>query len=126
MRVILVLSLLTVLAPFDCGGEGSSAIRPMPVETISIPNTVPLGQTVSFKLICQTPTPCWKFHHFDITEKTQEYRVVVHAYHEGRVCAQVLSSFTVTGSATPQQRGTFVFKFWRSNAETLDRTVVIQ
>jgi len=125
IHALLVVSALTLTS---CGEKTAESLQlsPVSVASVAISDTVLLGQPVVFKTTCSTPTPCWEFERFEITEDGRQYNVKVFARYDGRPCIQILGSFKANSSVVPKERGTYTFRFWHTQKQSLDTTVVIQ
>jgi hypothetical protein len=99
---------------------------PVHAQSVNIPSRVAFGERIAFDIVCSTPTPCWEFNKLIITPGERHYDVQVLAQYDGRPCIQVLGSFTTSSFVTPSERGTYTFRFWRSQAPSLDVTVVVE
>jgi hypothetical protein len=104
----------------------SMETSPVHVQSANIPPRISFGNRITFELTCATPTPCWEFKELAVTRHGRDYDIQVIAQNDGRPCVQILGSFKTTSSVTPTERGTHTFKFWRSQAPSLDVTVLVE
>jgi hypothetical protein len=99
---------------------------PLAVRSVRISPAVSLGKEIEFEVTCGTPNPCWTFKRFDIVQDGFSYNVTVTAEYDGRPCIQILGSIKATSSVVPQKEGTYTFRFYQTQAASLDTTVVVR
>ncbi|GAH44286.1 unnamed protein product [marine sediment metagenome] len=96
-----------------------------PYEVI-IPDTVQLGQNISFEVICVVGNPCYMFSHLDINSQYYDVFVKIYAKIDPEaICPEVVDSIKASGSYKPLSEGDYNFHFWQSDSASLDTTVVV-
>ena len=96
-----------------------------PYEVI-IPDTVQLGQNISFELICEVGNPCYLFSHLDINSEDYDVFVKIYAKLDPHaICIRDADSIKAIGSYKPPSEGNYNFHFWQSETSSLDTTVVV-
>lgn len=125
---VFILFIFLSFLQIDCGESQDSKkrYRLMPVESVEIADTVLAFQSISFTAKVGTPTPCWKFHRFDIGYEGERISIRTWAEDEGLPCVQVLGSFKATGEVKPLDRGSYSFHFWQSDETSLVKTVFVK
>jgi len=94
---------------------------------VEIPERVNLGQEIHFTMHCETPTPCYKYHHTEVSDSTSDIYVRVYAKRMRGGCIQVLDSFTTSEVFKPDSRGNYRFHFYqRYPSEYLIKVVAVQ
>ncbi len=126
MKTAVALLLVGVSMPFDCGEDKELFGGSVPVLSVTLRDTVNIGEPIVFETTCGIPNPCWEFQRFEISQRGFQYYVKVFAEYDGRPCIQVLSSFKAGTSVLPTERGKYVFSFWQSEDQTLDTTTVVK
>lgn len=124
----LILFIFLSFLQIDCGASQGSdkRYRSMPVESVEIADTVLAFQPIPFTVKVGTPTPCWKFHRFDIRYEGEKISIRTWAEDEGLPCIQILGSFRATGEVRPLDRGTYSLHFWQSDETSLVKTVFVK
>ncbi len=128
MKPLFTVFILSVIVLHWCQEKGGDAHQVLPVRVLSVtlPDTIQLGQPIRFETTCGTSTPCWLFKRFEISQTRKQYSITVYAEYDGRPCVQVIGTLKASSSVVPQERGTYTFRFWRARDRTLDRVVVVQ
>jgi hypothetical protein len=116
-----------MLSAAGCGGadHGQMIVRPVPVKTIAMPDSLPLGSPLVIRLTCLTENPCWHFHGFEESETDSVSTITVLAAYDGKPCIQILSSFDTTLTLSPGRIGVHRLRFWTGSARTLTGSVVV-
>jgi hypothetical protein len=124
-HLMLVLSSI-VLGKCDERNAAPHQVSRAPVLSVILPDTVQLGHEVSFETTCSVPTPCWRFKQFEIHQTTKQYSIIPLTEYGGEPCIQVIGSLKARSSVRPSERGTYTFRFWRAQQDTLDMIVVVR
>jgi hypothetical protein len=121
---------VVLLFGFDCGMSTEPTqpryIERMPVESVTMPDTIRLGETIDFKAVVGVPFPCWTFRSITSTEGEMSFSIEVYAQYNGEPCIQVVSSFEAEGSLKPSKRGTYSIAFWQRDGQVLSKTCVVE
>lgn len=96
------------------------------VVSVSLPDTVTLGEPIRFEAVCSTPNPCWELERAAVHKTGFTYDVTIHARYDGRPCIQVLGTLNVQSSLLPEERGTYTLRFASSSEKALEKTVVVR
>jgi hypothetical protein len=128
MKITYLVLALLVFTFNTCEEKRAASIEtaPVHVQSVNIPSRISLGNSIVFEVTCGAPTPCWEFKEFIITRNERVYDIQVVAQYDGRPCVQILGSFKTSSSVTPTERGTYTLRFWRSQAPSLDATVLVE
>jgi len=98
-----------------------------PVDSVAIPDTVSLGERITFRMVFQLNDSCWKFSHLEVVHTDFDIWVRGHAKRDpGLLCFPVLLSFDTTASFLPVSTGDYQFHFWQSDSSSLDTIVVVR
>ena len=126
IRLIFFIPFLLLITNCNLFKDRDWMIRPAYPYEVIIPDTVQLGQDISFEVICEVGNPCYLFSHLDIN--SQDYDVFVKIYAKidpHAICICVVDSIKATGSFKPTSEGNYYFHFWQSDSSSLDTTVVV-
>jgi hypothetical protein len=130
MKLTALVLALFAFSAFDCRKPTESTeskyIERMPVQSVTMPERISLGQELQYSVVVETPTPCWTFRTITTSKEGWEYRVEVFAQYYGEPCIQVISSFEAGGSIRPTERGTYAIVFWRGEGEGMRKTFVVE
>ena len=129
MKTTIVLFALVTFLLLNCEvqkEEMGTRVEVMPIDSIDLPDTVSAGQKITFDAVVSTPNPCWRFHHFDISQNDKEVTIRAHAEYDGEPCQQVVSTFEAMGSLAFAEPGIYTIKLERPERGMLEQTVVVE
>jgi hypothetical protein len=130
MKLTALVLAFFAFSAFDCRKPTANTepkyIERMPVQSVTMPERISLGQELRYSVVVETPTPCWTFRTIKTSKEGREYRVEVYAQYHGEPCIQVISSFEASGSIRPTERGTYAIVFWRGEGEGMRKTFVVE
>lgn len=78
------------------------------------------NKTANIKLLVETPSPCWKYHHSKIVHQENETLVTVIGKDKSLACIMILGSFETEVSIVFETSGEKLIKFWKRNDELLE------
>lgn len=117
-------SIIILLSFMSCNKGDIELVRIFDVE---IPERINLGQSVYFKMYCETPTPGYKFHHTEISKSAFDVYVKVYCKRLKGIWVQMLDSFITSDRFKPDSRGNYTFHFYRRYpSEYLIKVVNVQ
>jgi len=117
-------SIIMFISFISCNQGEIELVRIFAVE---IPERINLGQVVHFTMHCGTPTPCYEFHHTEVSDSAFDIYVKVYAERKRGLCVQVLSSFITSELFMPDSLGNYTFHFYqRYPSEYLIKVVNVQ
>ena len=108
----------------DTGGQLPDA-RPASADSIS--SVAIQGRTVSFVVSCAVPTLCFEFVRSDYSISGQSIPVTVYVRSRNNYpCPEVISSLEAPATIVVPSSGSYTFRFWRYEGQTLDTTLTFQ
>ncbi len=127
MKFILTISFLILSNPFSCDEENRKKyeIAAVPVVNVTIQDTVFFPNPIEYEVTCTTPNPCWLYGRTELNQMGNLLTIKIFAKYDGQVCIQILGSINVAGKIFPKERGPHYLKFWQSETQTLDRTIIV-
>jgi len=126
--VITPVILILAFGPLACGSsqDKTLTIETVPVLTVNMPQVTEAGDSVVIEVTCGTPTPCWDFHQFEITQSDSEYSIIVFAQYDGRPCIQIPGTLTAKTVIRPARPGRYLFRFNQTDEKVLTKTMAVQ
>jgi len=126
--IIYLLSLIFLISCTEGIIKTESITRPVHVYSVDIPESINLGQSINFKMACQTPDPCHEFSHLEIRDTVFEVWIKVYTKRDPKViCICTLGSIEKSGQFRPYFRGSYQFHFWQEYySKYLDKTVEVK
>ena len=97
-----------------------------PLRAIAIDSVGISSLHAEFKIMTQTPDPCWKFSHYDVKEHDGKKMVVIYGQRDpSEMCIQMVGTLEVKVVLEVAEAGEYQCQFWCGEAETLDKVVDI-
>jgi hypothetical protein len=116
-----------VLSTTGCTGaeRGQLMVKPVPVKTIALPDSLSFGSPLVVRVTCLTENPCWRYHGIQESRTDSVVNITVFAAYDDRPCIQILSSFDTTLTLSPGRIGVYRLRFWTDSTRTLAASVVV-
>lgn len=127
MRYLLFVFLFTGFAFASCSTDASSQTpTPVLLSAVAIDSVGVSMHTVTIRVVCTIPTPCWIFVRTEYSKQSNVFSVSVYGRRvSNNPCVQVLSSLKATLTAAVDSAGSYTFRFWRSDTSSVDTTVTV-
>lgn len=126
--VIYLLSLIFLISCTEGIIKTEWITRSVHIYSVDITESINLGQSINFKMTCETPDPCYEFSHLEIRDTGFDVWIKVYAKRDPKViCIQILGSIEESGQFRPYFRGSYQFHFWQEYySKYLDKTVEVK
>jgi hypothetical protein len=90
--IIYLLSLIFLISCTEGIIKTEWITRPVHVYSVDIPESINLGQSINFKMTCETPDPCHEFSHLEIRDTVFNVWIKVYAKRDPKViCIQIFN-----------------------------------
>ncbi|MDZ7715338.1 MAG: hypothetical protein U5J95_03915 [Balneolaceae bacterium] len=123
MKKLIILLFLVAACNADPSGNLPD---PEPIQTEQLKNITIDGLNVSFETINTIPEPCWELADYESSISNSEVVITIFGQRTTTdPCMQVVSSLEANVEITLPQNGTYTFKFFRYEGETLDTTLTV-
>ncbi len=115
----LIVVLLGIFTLYSCDLDDTENVlityETMPVETISMPDTLQVNQEYNFDINYTRPTSCHSFEGYNYKKEGNERRIAVinKIVNNASNCEDIDEMVTEMFTFKAQDTGTYTFKFWR-------------
>ncbi len=128
----LLIVLLGIVTLYSCDLDDTENVlityETMPIETISMPDTLQVNQEYNFDINYIRPTTCHSFEGYDYKKQDNERRIAVinKIVNNASNCDEIDEMVTEMFTFKAQDTGTYTFKFWRGRNEDGEAMYIVK
>jgi hypothetical protein len=95
---------------------------------VTIPDSVDIGQIITYEVKSYLPNSCWKYSHIGLSSSDFDVYVTLYMKRDPRdqICLDVITPVDIEGNFLPEVEGEYTFHFWRSDTSSLDTNVIVR